>query len=99
MGGLARQPGNKLYIATPSTHQHLDKFSDELKKSEGLRSDILRHSQTFSDIFRHFQTFSDQQSVSNSETAWSDISPPVTQTVSTSQIFSDQQCFIHSDCQ
>ena len=48
-------------FAAQDLHQHLDKFSDELKKSEGLRSDILRHSQTFSDIFRHSQTSSQSE--------------------------------------
>ena len=47
-----------LAVSPACPHQHLDKFSDELKKPESLRSDIFRHFQTFSDILRHSQTSS-----------------------------------------
>ena len=94
-----------------SAHQHLDKFSDELKKSDGLRSDIFRNSQTFSDIPRLAVIFSqsviqkmlglisDQQlhRLSVHLSNFQTSSFPSIQTVRTSQLYSVQQFSSHTD--
>ena len=67
-------------------HKQPCKFSNGLKKSDGLRSDIFRHFQKFSDILRPAvgQLF---------RTTFSDTSQAVTQT------FLDWQFSRHPDCQ
>ena len=75
-----------LCLGCIKSHQQPCKFSNGLKKSDGLRSDIFRHFQKFSDILRPAvgQLF---------RTTFSDTSQAVTQT------FLDWQFSRHPDCQ